>query len=122
MSNISNTHERAGGNLTAQALREGFFAGLVALGLFVLFVGQLQFWRFENLLTFRDERLVQRLVPVAVHVLEMVVLHVEYVECLGAGFELIRDRRVLLERDNPVGTGSDRDPSGETLTGLAPPH
>ncbi|MCW5711214.1 high-affinity branched-chain amino acid ABC transporter permease LivM [Shinella sp.] len=39
MSNISNTHERAGGNLTAQALREGFFAGLVALGLFVLFVG-----------------------------------------------------------------------------------
>ncbi|ANH05112.1 MULTISPECIES: high-affinity branched-chain amino acid ABC transporter permease LivM [Shinella] len=39
MSNISNTHERAGGNLTAQALREGLFAGLVALGLFVLFVG-----------------------------------------------------------------------------------
>ncbi len=39
MSNISNTHERAGGNLTAQALREGFYAGLVALGLFVLFVG-----------------------------------------------------------------------------------
>ncbi|WP_432344565.1 high-affinity branched-chain amino acid ABC transporter permease LivM [Shinella yambaruensis] len=39
MSNISNTHERAGGNLTAQALREGFFAGLVSLGLFVLFVG-----------------------------------------------------------------------------------
>ena len=39
MSNISNTHESAGGNLTAQALREGFFAGLVALGLFVLFVG-----------------------------------------------------------------------------------
>lgn len=27
------------GNLTAQALREGIFAGLVALGLFVLFVG-----------------------------------------------------------------------------------
>ena len=39
MSNISNTHESAGGNLTARALREGFFAGLVALGLFVLFVG-----------------------------------------------------------------------------------
>ncbi|MFC6446531.1 high-affinity branched-chain amino acid ABC transporter permease LivM [Shinella zoogloeoides] len=39
MSNISNTHESAGGNLTARALREGFFAGLVSLGLFVLFVG-----------------------------------------------------------------------------------
>ncbi len=39
MSNISNTNESAGGNLTAQALREGFYAGLVSLGLFVLFVG-----------------------------------------------------------------------------------
>ena len=39
MSNISNTHESAGGNLTARALREGVFAGLVSLGLFVLFVG-----------------------------------------------------------------------------------
>ncbi|MFT4160853.1 high-affinity branched-chain amino acid ABC transporter permease LivM [Shinella sp.] len=39
MSNISNTNESAGGNLTARALREGFFAGLVSLGLFVLFVG-----------------------------------------------------------------------------------
>jgi branched-chain amino acid transport system permease protein len=39
MANMTNTNERAGGNLTAQALREAFFAGLVALGLFVLFVG-----------------------------------------------------------------------------------
>ncbi|MGQ3293088.1 MAG: ABC transporter permease subunit, partial [Shinella sp.] len=39
MSNISNTPERAGGNLTAQALREGFYAGIISLGLFVLFVG-----------------------------------------------------------------------------------
>lgn len=39
MSNISNTNESAGGNLTARALREGIFAGIVALGLFVLFVG-----------------------------------------------------------------------------------
>ena len=39
MSNISNTHESAGRNLTARALRESFFAALVALGLFVLFVG-----------------------------------------------------------------------------------
>jgi branched-chain amino acid transport system permease protein len=39
MTNISNTSERAGGNLTAQALREGFYAGIISLGLFVLFVG-----------------------------------------------------------------------------------
>ncbi|MDX3976740.1 high-affinity branched-chain amino acid ABC transporter permease LivM [Shinella sp.] len=39
MTNISNTSERAGGNLTAQALREGFYAGVISLGLFVLFVG-----------------------------------------------------------------------------------
>lgn len=39
MSNISNTNESADGNLTARALREGIFAGIVALGLFVLFVG-----------------------------------------------------------------------------------
>lgn len=39
MSNISNTHESAGGNLTARALREGIFAGIIALGLFILFVG-----------------------------------------------------------------------------------
>ena len=39
MSHISNTPESAGGNLTLRALREGFFAGLVSLGLFVLFVG-----------------------------------------------------------------------------------
>ena len=39
MSIISNTNESAGGNLTARALRKGVFAGLVALGLFVLFVG-----------------------------------------------------------------------------------
>ncbi|HEV7248931.1 MAG TPA: high-affinity branched-chain amino acid ABC transporter permease LivM [Shinella sp.] len=39
MTNISNTSERAGGNLTAQALCEGFYAGVISLGLFVLFVG-----------------------------------------------------------------------------------
>ncbi|MCT7667685.1 high-affinity branched-chain amino acid ABC transporter permease LivM [Shinella kummerowiae] len=39
MANISNTHESAGGNLTARALREGFYAGVISLGLFVLFVG-----------------------------------------------------------------------------------
>ncbi|MCJ8150652.1 high-affinity branched-chain amino acid ABC transporter permease LivM [Shinella sedimenti] len=39
MSNISYSPESAGGNLTARALREGIFAGIVALGLFVLFVG-----------------------------------------------------------------------------------
>ena len=39
MANISNTPESADGNLTARALREGFFAGAVSLGLFVLFVG-----------------------------------------------------------------------------------
>jgi len=39
MANISNTQESAGGNLTARALREGLFAGLLSLGLFVLFVG-----------------------------------------------------------------------------------
>ncbi|MCQ4634464.1 high-affinity branched-chain amino acid ABC transporter permease LivM [Shinella lacus] len=39
MTNIANTSERAGGNLTAQALREGFYAGVISLGLFVLFVG-----------------------------------------------------------------------------------
>ncbi|MCD1263155.1 high-affinity branched-chain amino acid ABC transporter permease LivM [Shinella sumterensis] len=39
MSNISHSPESAGGNLTARALREGIFAGIVALGLFVLFVG-----------------------------------------------------------------------------------
>ncbi|MGB3811694.1 MAG: high-affinity branched-chain amino acid ABC transporter permease LivM [Shinella sp.] len=39
MSNISKTTESADGNLTARALREGAFAGLVSLGLFVLFVG-----------------------------------------------------------------------------------
>ncbi|MCR6501430.1 high-affinity branched-chain amino acid ABC transporter permease LivM [Shinella sp. CPCC 101442] len=39
MSIISNTNESAGGNLTARALREGIFAGIIALGLFVLFVG-----------------------------------------------------------------------------------
>ncbi|MCF3640938.1 high-affinity branched-chain amino acid ABC transporter permease LivM [Rhizobium sp. TRM95111] len=39
MANISNSHESAGGNLTAKALREAVFAGLLALGLFVLFVG-----------------------------------------------------------------------------------
>jgi branched-chain amino acid transport system permease protein len=39
MTNIFNTSERADGNLTAQALREGFFAGVISLGLFVLFVG-----------------------------------------------------------------------------------
>lgn len=39
MATISYSKERAGGTLTAQALREGFYAGLIALGLFVLFVG-----------------------------------------------------------------------------------
>ena len=39
MANISNTQASADGNLTARALREGLFAGLVSLGLFVLFVG-----------------------------------------------------------------------------------
>jgi branched-chain amino acid transport system permease protein len=39
MANITNTPESAGSNLMAQALREAFYAGLVALGLFVLFVG-----------------------------------------------------------------------------------
>ncbi|WP_438752474.1 high-affinity branched-chain amino acid ABC transporter permease LivM [Pararhizobium sp. O133] len=39
MANISNTNESASGNLMARALREAFYAGLVALGLFVLFVG-----------------------------------------------------------------------------------
>ncbi|MFD1328768.1 high-affinity branched-chain amino acid ABC transporter permease LivM [Mycoplana ramosa] len=39
MATISHSKESAGGNLTAQALREGFYAGLIALGLFVLFVG-----------------------------------------------------------------------------------
>jgi branched-chain amino acid transport system permease protein len=39
MANITNTQENAGGSLTARALREGFYAGVVSLGLFVLFVG-----------------------------------------------------------------------------------
>lgn len=39
MANISNTNESASSNLMARALREAFYAGLVALGLFVLFVG-----------------------------------------------------------------------------------
>ncbi|CAN7407274.1 high-affinity branched-chain amino acid ABC transporter permease LivM [Pararhizobium sp. LjRoot255] len=39
MANISHTNESANSNLMARALREAFYAGLVALGLFVLFVG-----------------------------------------------------------------------------------
>ncbi len=39
MANMSNMSERAGGSLTAWALREGFYAGAVSRGLFVLFVG-----------------------------------------------------------------------------------
>ena len=39
MSITTNTNESAGGNLTARALREGIFAGIIALGLFILFVG-----------------------------------------------------------------------------------
>jgi len=39
MANMTNTPGSAGSNLMARALREGFYAGLVALGLFVLFVG-----------------------------------------------------------------------------------
>ncbi|MCP8894131.1 high-affinity branched-chain amino acid ABC transporter permease LivM [Shinella daejeonensis] len=39
MANITTTREGAGGTLTARALREGFYAGVVSLGLFFLFVG-----------------------------------------------------------------------------------
>ncbi|MBB5534459.1 high-affinity branched-chain amino acid ABC transporter permease LivM [Rhizobium giardinii] len=39
MANISQTNEAVGTNLMARALREAFYAGLIALGLFVLFVG-----------------------------------------------------------------------------------
>jgi branched-chain amino acid transport system permease protein len=39
MTTMSYTKESAAGNLTAQALREAFYAGLIALGLFVLLVG-----------------------------------------------------------------------------------
>lgn len=39
MANITNTSESASSSLMARALREAFYAGLVALGLFVLFVG-----------------------------------------------------------------------------------
>ncbi len=39
MANISHTNESASSNLMARALREAFYAGLVAIGLFVLFVG-----------------------------------------------------------------------------------
>jgi len=39
MANITINTESAGGSLTARALREGFYAGIVSLGLFVLFVG-----------------------------------------------------------------------------------
>ncbi|MFC3075451.1 high-affinity branched-chain amino acid ABC transporter permease LivM [Shinella pollutisoli] len=39
MANITTNPESAGGSLTARALREGFYAGIVSLGLFVLFVG-----------------------------------------------------------------------------------
>ncbi len=39
MANMTNKLESADGNLTARALREAFFAGLISLGLFFLFVG-----------------------------------------------------------------------------------
>ncbi|SOC41689.1 general L-amino acid ABC transporter membrane protein [Rhizobium subbaraonis] len=39
MATTTYSKESAGGSLTARALREGFFAGLVAFGLFILFVG-----------------------------------------------------------------------------------
>ncbi|MDQ0321423.1 branched-chain amino acid transport system permease protein [Pararhizobium capsulatum DSM 1112] len=39
MANMTNKLENAGGDLTARALREAFFAGLISLGLFFLFVG-----------------------------------------------------------------------------------
>ncbi|MCW0000853.1 high-affinity branched-chain amino acid ABC transporter permease LivM [Pararhizobium sp. YC-54] len=39
MANITNTTESAGSNLMVRALREAFYAGIVALGLFVLYVG-----------------------------------------------------------------------------------
>ncbi len=39
MATTTYSKESAGGSLTARALREGFFAGLVAFGLFFLFVG-----------------------------------------------------------------------------------
>ena len=39
MANMTNKVESAGGDLTARALREAMFAGLISLGLFFLFVG-----------------------------------------------------------------------------------
>ena len=39
MANVTQTTESASSSLMARALREAFYAGLVALGLFVLFVG-----------------------------------------------------------------------------------
>ncbi|MCD2183244.1 high-affinity branched-chain amino acid ABC transporter permease LivM [Rhizobium sp. GN54] len=39
MATTTYSNESAAGNLTARALREGFYAGLVAFGLFFLFVG-----------------------------------------------------------------------------------
>ncbi|QRM56518.1 high-affinity branched-chain amino acid ABC transporter permease LivM [Sinorhizobium sp. BG8] len=39
MANITYNEASAGSSLTARALREGLFAGLISLGLFVLFVG-----------------------------------------------------------------------------------
>lgn len=39
MSKLSHTNNAAAESLTAKALREGLYAGLVALGLFILFVG-----------------------------------------------------------------------------------
>lgn len=39
MANVASTTASAGSELTARALREAVFAGLITLGLFVLFVG-----------------------------------------------------------------------------------
>ncbi|MDX3927067.1 MAG: high-affinity branched-chain amino acid ABC transporter permease LivM [Shinella sp.] len=48
------TNESAGGNLTVRALREGFYAGLVALGLFFLFVGLETTQNISNQLVLRQ--------------------------------------------------------------------
>ena len=39
MANVASTTASAGSELTARALREAVFAGLISLGLFILFVG-----------------------------------------------------------------------------------
>ncbi len=39
MQNLSANNQAAGASLTARALRESIFAGIVAFGLFLLFIG-----------------------------------------------------------------------------------